>query len=93
MSVNTTEPSIKAPEGYDTVNRSTGETVMHITPDNNGNAIIEVKTGKGKESSNQSTVYNACQAGTAIGCGEKAKSAGNDGTQAPTAVYTTTPKE
>ncbi len=84
---------VPVPENYTIVDRKTGEPTDTIVLDGDGRAVVEVKTGNAQESKGQTAVYDACQAGTAVGCGGNAADAGYKNEQAPTAVYIATPKE
>jgi len=84
---------INVPEGYIATDRSTGQQVEKITLGEDKRAILEVKTGKAKESANQTPVYDACQRGQGVGCGGNADDAGYKDQVAPTQIYTIQPKE
>jgi len=76
--------SLPVPPGYVATDASTGNSMTSIPVNSNGQVIVEVKTGNGPVTGNQSTVYPAAQTGNATGIGANAQNA--FGTPSPSGV-------
>ena len=85
--------TIDVPDGMVAYDRKTGEKVDKITLGHGGRAGVEVKTGKASESTQQTAGYNACESGTAVGCGKRADDAGYLDQKAPEKIYILRPVE
>ncbi|WP_146010168.1 hypothetical protein [Burkholderia sp. WAC0059] len=76
--------TVQLPTGFVDKN---GNPITSISLNSSGQAIIEIKTGNGPLTSNQTVVYPAAQAGTATATGTAAVNSGINITGSPTPVF------